>query len=57
MKEQIDPKKILVNGAIEAVANELEKVIFPKPALTVGGKILRMLFKIGKIFIPNIKQK
>jgi hypothetical protein len=48
-----EPKKILVNGAIEVAADELEKVIFPKPPLTLGGKILRILFKIGKIFIPK----
>ncbi len=37
------------------VLNEVEKVAFPKPAKTKGGKILRVLFKIFKIFAPKIR--
>ena len=47
MKKQIPPE------AKDIIVNEAEKLIFPKPGKTVAGKILRFLFKIGKIFIPK----
>lgn len=36
-----------------AVADEVEKLIFPNPPKTFFGKIGRFAFKIAKIFIPK----
>ena len=36
-----------------AVADEIEKLIFPNPPKTFFGKIGRFAFKIAKIFIPK----
>ena len=43
----------LPNEATDAIVNETEKLIFPKPAKTIAGKVLRFLFKIGKVFVPK----
>ena len=45
MKDQVPSE------AKDIIVNEAEKLIFPKPAKTVAGKILRVFFKISKIFI------
>ena len=55
MKEKIDPKEILLNGAIDAAKNEVEKLIFPKPAKTIWGKIARIGTKILMALIPKVK--
>ena len=49
-------KKIEIPKEVkDAVIDEAEKVIFPHEAKTLGGRILRVLFSIGKIFILKKK--
>lgn len=48
-------KKEIPQVVKDAVIDETEKLLFPKPAKKLGGKILRFLFKVGAIFISKKK--
>jgi hypothetical protein len=39
----------------DAVVDETEQLLFPKPAKKFGGKVLRFLFQIVKIFVSKKK--
>lgn len=39
----------------DAVIDETEKLLFPKPAKTFGGKVLRFLYKIAGVFVSKKK--
>jgi hypothetical protein len=50
-------KKEIPQEVKDVIIDETEKLLFPKPATTVGGKILRFLFTLGGIFVSKKKIK
>lgn len=48
-------KKEIPQEVKDAVVGEAEKLLFPHPAKTIGGKVSRFLFKILEIFISSKK--
>ena len=48
-------KKEIPQEVKDVLIDETEKLLFPKPAKKFGGKVLRFLFAIGKIFVSKKK--